>query len=91
MHPKSLAEPARDGGAEGVPGEGGEVVNKLRPTLATTLEKFGYMLETPPYPRLLADASDNAWGDADNQQGSPHGAVPRVPRKQEENFHVFFH
>jgi hypothetical protein len=28
------------------------------------------MLETPPYPWLLADASDNAWGDADNQQGS---------------------
>src|SRR5437588_13133138 len=27
VHPKSLAEPARDGGAEGVPGEGGEVVN----------------------------------------------------------------
>src|SRR5947209_7563645 len=29
VHPKSLAEPARDGGAEGVPGEGGEVVNKV--------------------------------------------------------------
>src|SRR5246500_2568327 len=28
VHPKSLAEPARDGGAEGVPGEGGEVVNE---------------------------------------------------------------
>src|ERR1700694_2108486 len=26
--PKSLAEPARDGGAEGVPGEGGEVVTR---------------------------------------------------------------
>ncbi len=34
------------------------------------LEKFGYMLETPLYPWLLADASDNALGDADNQQGS---------------------
>src|SRR5580704_5962841 len=28
QHPKSLAEPARDGGAEGVPGEGGEVVTR---------------------------------------------------------------
>ena len=28
------------------------------------------MLETPPYPRLLNDLSDYAWGDADNQQGS---------------------
>jgi hypothetical protein len=28
VHPKSLAEPARDGGAEGVPGEGGEVVTR---------------------------------------------------------------
>jgi LAGLIDADG-like domain len=53
-----------------VPGEGGEVVNQLRPTSVTTLEKFGYMLETPPYPWLLDDSSDNAWGDADNQQGS---------------------
>src|SRR6516165_1045477 len=26
--PKSLAEPVRDGGAEGVPGEGGEVVTR---------------------------------------------------------------
>ena len=26
--PKSLAEPARDGGAEGVPGKGGEVVTR---------------------------------------------------------------
>ena len=53
-----------------MPGEGGEVVNKLRPMSATTLEKFGYMLETPPYPTLLEDSSDNALGDADNQQGS---------------------
>ncbi len=28
VHPKSLAEPARDGGAEGVPGEGDEVVTR---------------------------------------------------------------
>src|ERR1051325_10739017 len=28
VHPKSLAEPVRDGGAEGVPGEGGEVVTR---------------------------------------------------------------
>ena len=53
-----------------MPGEGGEVVNMLRPTSVTTLEKVGYMLETPPYPWLLKDLSDNAWGDADNQQGS---------------------
>ena len=53
-----------------MPGEGGEVVKKLRPTSVTTSEKFGYMLETPPYPWLLNDLSDNAWGDADNQQGS---------------------
>jgi len=75
VHPKSLAEPARDGGAEGVPGEGGEVVKKLRPTSVTTSEKFGYMLETPPYPWLLNDLSDNAWGDADNQQGSRNAST----------------
>ena len=28
VHPKSLAEPARDGGAEGGAGEGGEVVTR---------------------------------------------------------------
>ncbi|MGH7685598.1 MAG: LAGLIDADG family homing endonuclease [Candidatus Dormibacteria bacterium] len=40
------------------------------------------MLETPPYPRLLADASDNAWGDADNQQGSrPTDAVGLTPQR----------
>ena len=53
-----------------MPGEGGEVVSQLRPMSAMTLEKFGYMLETPPDPTLLEDSSDKALGDADNQQGS---------------------
>src|SRR5579864_7746172 len=54
----------------------------LRPTSVTTLEKFGYMLGTPPYPWLLADASDNAWGDADNQQGSrPTDVVGLTPQR----------
>ena len=40
------------------------------------------MLETPPYPQLLADASDNAWGDADNQQGSrPVDATGLTPQR----------
>lgn len=54
----------------------------LRPTSVMTSEKFGYMLETPPYPWLLADASDNAWGDADNQQGSrPTDEVGLTPQR----------
>lgn len=42
----------------------------LRPASVTTSVKFGYMLGTPQYPWLLNDLSDNALGDADNQQGS---------------------
>src|SRR5438552_2142895 len=42
----------------------------LRPPSVTTSEKSGSMLGTPPYPWLLNDLSDNALGDADNQQGS---------------------
>jgi len=40
------------------------------------------MLETPPYPRLLNHLSDNAWGDADNQQGSrPVEATGLTPQR----------
>jgi hypothetical protein len=46
-----------------------------------TSEKFGYMLETPPYPTLLADASDNALGVADNQQGSRSVLTELTPQR----------
>lgn len=54
----------------------------LRPTSVTTCEKFGYMLETPPYLTLLDASSDNALSDADNQQGSrPTDVVGLTPQR----------
>ena len=45
------------------------------------IEKFGYMLETPPDPRLLMQVSENVLGDADNQQGSRPIAIGLTPQR----------
>jgi hypothetical protein len=39
------------------------------------------MLETPPYPRLLEQSSENVLGDADNQQGSRPIGIGLTPQR----------